>query len=252
MRKILQLLIVFASLICLLSCEYIESIERSGETTEQSYPVEAFNTIIFDAPFQIHLKNSINYKVHAEGFDYLIEQINLSQSESTITFSNKYSNSIQKSKLPKLFIESPSINKITVNAPGQLFTSDTIKTNSLQIIVNGGGTYFESDIIIDVKSFALNVFGEINTGTHEVKGIASNAKIHMEGCTYALTKDLICEKVTFVHKSAANCIVHATTDLDATIYSAGNLYYIGDPEIHYEIGQSPILSSTGKVLAYKN
>lgn len=251
--SIIKHLVIIAAIIAMCNaCNYIESINKEGEIVSKDIHLQPFKSIIIEAPYQITIIESPEHFIHLEGMDYLIDGVNIEQVDSTIYLKHETPNSIQKSKMIKMYIYTANVQSITTNAPGQLYTSDTLHTSNLSIVINGGGTYFESDITIDVQSFSLNVFGTINTGTHTISGKAQNAYFLMEGCTYAYADKLICQQVTFTHKSAANCYVTALSKLNATLFSGGNLYYGGNPEINFNLGTSPMLKATGQLLPIGN
>ncbi|MBN2164962.1 MAG: DUF2807 domain-containing protein [Marinilabiliaceae bacterium] len=248
MKLIIRTIIFLILSIINNSCEYIESIGKTGNEISKNEYIDTFDNINIKAPYQVILVQDTSIYINIEGLDYIVEGILLDVTNNTLTLNHESPSIIQKSKMPRLFIHSPVFNTITANSPGQLKNIDTIKVSSINIVVNGRGTYFESELTLVTEFLNLRVFGEINTGTHTILGSAQKASFIMEGCSYAMANKLVCKDVEFIHKSAADCFIYATQKIDATICSTGNIKLHGKPEISFVRGTGGLLTSTGEII----
>ena len=231
------------------SCEYIDSINKTGKVISTEISLNEFDKIDIESPYNIVLIQDTLYYIYIEGMDYLVDDIIIEQTDNTIKLNHKTPGIIQKKKMPHLYIHSKHFSSITSNSPGELTNVDTLREKTLSVVINGRGTYFDSNLCIDTESFLLRAFGEINTGIHTISGKTLKASFIMEGCTYALAEDLQSDHADFTHKSAADCTVTTNKTLNVIIYSSGNLLYKGTPEITFTRGESSMLNSTGKLKA---
>lgn len=243
-------ILLIASIMCISSCEYIQSLTDPGDYRIEQFHISSVNQVVVDAPYRIVLKNAPVTSLEVEGYSEMTDGFSYQSDQGILILKNKNANTIPKNRMPIIRLSAPEITSIKCNAPCILSSVDTLRTETLTLIVNGRGTYTDSDLTIDCTSFFLFVYGEINAGIHQISGKSVSASFLMEGCTYAFAKGLKCKEVNFTQRSAANCEVTATEQLNATIFSTGDIICYGQPVVLFERGESSLLSSTGKVITH--
>jgi hypothetical protein len=232
------------------SCDYISSINQEGPVISKTIDLQPLTNLVVEAPYQITIHQSDENKAIVEGMDYLVNEIDIVQSGDTLLLRHHAAYNIQKSKVLKLDLYTGNLKSVTSNAPGTLLTADTLHVPELSIVVNGSGMFFETNITIDVNDFSLYVYGMVNSGTHHLAGKANKAYFQMEGCTYTYADKLQTRETDFINKSSANAFVNADSALNVTIYSGGNLYYLGNPALNVTREYLPYFDPTGKVMPY--
>ncbi|MCA1744987.1 MAG: DUF2807 domain-containing protein [Bacteroidales bacterium] len=141
--------------------------------------------------------------------------------------------------------------RITANAPCQITTNnDTLIFNQLTLVVNGKGIYTTSDMILKGKSLSISVYGGINKSKHTLAGLVENASYHIQGGTDIDALELSTRSATVIHKSYGDCYLNASNHLQVTIFSTGNVFYTGQPNLTFEQRQNTVMTATGNAIPF--
>ncbi|MGQ1948087.1 GIN domain-containing protein [Geofilum sp. OHC36d9] len=247
MKKITALL-YFTTLLS--SCTYITDMKRTGDNKTISLSWNGATNIEIWAPCQIVLINSDTTAIQIEGMDFIVDGYELTQSEEKLTIEHKQTNWLQEEKMAEIRLYAPDFKTIIYNSPGHLLCRDTLIVNQFQIVVNGKGIFTTSDLTLKGNSLTLNVYGGINKSYHKLSGILSKASYTMEGGTDIDALNLKTQITNVNHKSYGNIYLNAEEQLNAKIYSTGNIYYTGQPNISFETIESTIMKASGQLLPY--
>lgn len=248
MRYLISLLLI---LICC-QCTYIENLTADGDIITEELTVTSFSQLVAEAPCNIFLQNGTSNEITVEGYDYLLEELKIESKDGVLTISHPKKDYMQRSKLPTLFIKAAGLNRITAQTPILLESTDTIRSNSFTIVINGGAKFTESDLVIDCKNLTLNIYGNNNIGNNKLSGQVENVNFTMEGSVNIDALELKCNQSVVAHKSIGNCYIHPDTKLKVLTYSSGNTYYKGNPEVEHIRKEVPYLTSSGKVIKIDN
>lgn len=236
---------ILMALLSLSGCEYITTINKTGETDSLFFQCQSPTELEITAPCRIQFINGSSDKIVLKGYDFIIEDYSISQTENKLKISHKNSNFIQKEKMGTVYICLNSISNITLNAPAILASSDTIQMQSLSIVINGSGIYSETDLKVDCQNLNLTVYGGVNQTMHYLSGNASNTNFYIEGCTLVNASELKSHTTTVIHRSIADCNINADNELGVTIFSTGNVYYKGNPTMIFFRHKTSLMSATG-------
>jgi hypothetical protein len=201
-----------------------------------------------NSPYHLVFVNDTVNEIIAKGYDFLMDDIEVVQTSTRLELKHAMGAYIQKKQLVTLLLSAKNLRSITFNAASCMSNADTLKTDHLSVVINGRGTYTELDVLMDCEDFSLTGYGEVNTGRHRLAGKCQNASFFIEGCVGVDAKDLNCSAVKVVHRSIADCRVTASQRLSVSVYSTGNTYYWGNPQINIENVESALFVSTGKVV----
>lgn len=247
MRNKIALLLL---IITLGSCSYILDMKKSGEIKKAEISWNGASSIEVWAPCKLILVNSEMPFVEVEGMDFIVNGYDLIQSDNKLVIEHKNTNWLQEKKIANITLGAPEFKKIIFNSPGKVTTLDTLSITQLQIIVNGKGIYTTSNLILKGDNFSINVYGGINKSSHHLAGELISANYTMEGGTDIDALKLKTQTVSVVQKSYGNIYLNATNKLKGKIYSTGNIYYLGNPDVEVEIVKSTVMDASGKVIRY--
>ncbi|WP_282036511.1 GIN domain-containing protein [Saccharicrinis aurantiacus] len=209
--------------------------------------VGEFNKLIIECPYLIELTNTADSSIKIEGQTHLIEDFKYKIQDKVLTLDHDKANYIQHKNRPTIYIPASKLNFIEVNSIVSIFSRDTIIVNDLDITFNGRGSQSNSDILINANKLKLKLYGSEHIGNHQLKGRLSELSIVCEGATNILANELEAAVVGIIHRSYGDCNVNAMERLNVTIYSTGNTYYYGNPEINKTSVKTSALKASGKV-----
>lgn len=243
-------LALLLSVITLGSCSYILDIKRSGEIKKTETPWNGASSIEVWAPCKLVLVNSENPFMEVEGMDFIVDGYDFIQSDDKLVIEHKNTNWLQEEKIANITLGASDFKRVTFNSPGKITTRDTLSITQLQIVVNGKGIYTTSHLILKGDNFSLSVYGGVNKSSHHLSGELRNAQYNMEGGTDIDALELKTKKVSVIQKSYGNIFLNATEKLTGKIYSTGNIYYSGDPNVEVEIVKNSVMQASGKTIRY--
>ncbi|HLW06350.1 MAG TPA: DUF2807 domain-containing protein [Marinilabiliaceae bacterium] len=243
-------LALLISVITLGSCSYILDIKRSGEIKKTETPWNGASSIEVWTPCKLVLVNSENPFMEVEGMDFIVDGYDLIQSDDKLVIEHKNTNWLQEEKIANITLGASDFKRVTFNSPGKITTRDTLSITQLQIVVNGKGIYTTSHLILKGDNFSLSVYGGVNKSSHHLSGELRNAQYNMEGGTDIDALELKTKKVSVILKSYGNIFLNATEKLTGKIYSTGNIYYSGDPNVEVEIVKNSVMQASGKTIRY--
>ena len=235
----------------LAGCSYITDLKRTGDEITQDMGWSGADEIEIWAPVRLILVNSESSALQLTGMEFIVEGYDLIQEENKLIIRHQNIDWLQDSKIADLYVYSSEFNRITANAPCQITTNnDTLLINHLSLVVNGKGIYTTSDMILKGSALSISVFGGINKSKHTLAGQVDNVTYHIQGGTDIDALELATKSTTVVHKSYGDCYLNARDQLMVTIYSTGNVFFTGSPELTFEQRQNTLMTATGKAIPF--
>jgi hypothetical protein len=231
--------------VCLTNCEYVANINDPGTKDSLTVAVGIIDNVVIEVPCRLVLTNNNGNILKASGCDYILEGYKYENEGQNLIISHKNAGLIQKEKMADIYISPSNVLYITANAPCIITSPDTLAINQLTIVVNGRGTYTETDMKVNCELLNLTVYGRSCQTSHLLEGNATASNFHIEGCTNIDASNLSSQIVTVTHQSVGDCKVWANQSLTATIYSTGNIYYKGNPSVALSKQKSAFLSAEG-------
>lgn len=124
-----------------------------------------------------------------------------------------------------VYATTPSLREIRYEGSGDITTRDTLRCDSLQISVWGGGGSFN----LSLAAGKLNLAQHYGTVDFHVSGTSLITTIYSNSYGPFYCNDLISNIVYISNRGSNNCYVHVRHILEAEITSVGDIYYSGNP-----------------------
>ena len=231
----------------LYSCDYVSNLKRTGDIITKEFEWNGASDIEIFAPVRVIPVTSEECKIVITGMDFIVNDYELIQSEEKFIVEHKNINHIQESKIADLYLYAPKFNSFTANSPCKLYSVDTLYFDNLKIVINGRGVNTSGNLLLKGKNLNFYAFGS-NKCKIKFSGEINSTLYYIQGATIIDALELSTKKTQIKHKSYADSYIFATELLDVNIFSSGNVYYKGNPELKVEVTENNLLNSTGKVI----
>ena len=229
------------------SCEYINNLTDTGTLISEKRAVGEIKHITANAPCRILLHNTESNQILIEGYDNLVENLDIIYRDNSLIINHKNKNYIQKSKLIEVVISAKHLKSVTANMAIEMKGKESICLDDLTMVINGRAKFSEIDLDVHTSNIALHVYGD-NIGNFHLSGESHSSTFALEGSVNIDALDLICDQSYIIHKSIGYCKVTAESELDVKSYSSGNTYYIGDAKVVLNHINVPYMRSCGEVI----
>ncbi len=240
--------IFFFLLLCFTSCEYINSLTEESDEITQKINCGNIRYIIVNSACKLELLPTMSDTVTVVGYEHLVDGLQLNVVNDSLVIEHNKEAYLHQSDLIAIRIPANQLKWIVTFAVCEMETEGTITPDNFQIVINGVGKFTNANMSVESSYFMLHVYGTGNIGNYQVEGSSKNASFLLEGCVSIDAGDFQSDNIKVNHRSIKDCYVCPTNSLNVSIYSTGNTYYSGKPELtftHYDI---PYFSSTGQVL----
>lgn len=225
MRNIL--IILFAILI--LSCDEIWL--DTGDTTEREIELNEFKDIFINDIFNVYLSQDTVYKAVIKGGSKIISNVELNQDGHILNINYNKTEWLSEYNRINITIHFVDIDDITLTEPSNLYSNDTIKTES--ILVHALAEYSDLDLIVNVSNFHF-ANSESSGGVYNIKGKTDKFTCWVRGSGILQAENLRVQSIYLRNSSIGNCFVNAITDLTVKFENSGLVYYSGNPLIVIE------------------
>ncbi len=218
--------------ITLNSCDYLAYLKQESEVIITEVNVDDYSQIIIKAPYKIvFIDTADTNTITIEGMEHLLADIDISAEDNILTLDHEKRDYIQKKKRPTIYISANSFSKMTVNNIVTFSCETPITTSSVSFVVNGRGSYSEGTLSFYGNKLDFRCYSANQVGDYYFDGECENLYFNLEGCVNFYGEDLHVNNATIDHRSIGNCYITANQKLNIRIYTKGNTYYYGDPEI---------------------
>ncbi len=244
----MRILILIIFSILLSSCDYLNNLISDDEIVTREINSGTIKSIIVNSACKIELLPNTSDTITIEGYSYLIDDLQITFGEDSITIDHKNNAYLQKSKMITFRIPANNLKLIRTFAICELETQGIIIPEKLNIVINGQGKYSNANLSIENTYLMLHVYDTRNIGDYYVEGSSTSASFLLEGAVSIDAGNFKCENIKVNHKSVKDCYVNPTQSLQVSIYSSGNTFYSGNPSIESAYVNVPYFSATGEVI----
>jgi hypothetical protein len=223
---ILIVLILSGTLIFFSACEKI-LLKNPGKQVIVNKLITPFSEIAVYDIFDIEIKSDSIYSLKLSGYSDNIENISFTIDSGVLKIrdDNKYK-WLADYPRTKIIIGFPKIDRIWLEVPVHMISLDSLKLERFELISRGKTA--EIDLTLDVNSLILWT-GSLDFGYYILKGKAKSCYLWHQGNSIADARQLESENCEVYNFSIGNSFVNAITKLKVHLYSAGNIYYRGNP-----------------------
>lgn len=240
--------ILFAlTLIFLTACSSFNPFEDEGEYVEKRVEISGVTSIENLNTFQIQLVQDNEEYIIFKGGENLISKVKHTTSNELLKIDHSYNNNARNFDLIIAEIHLRNINKIKCSAPAKISSENQLNGEHLDIIIISESELVELDLNLDYKSMKFHSYGNA-TGGYEFSGSCSDAHYILNGVINIKASNLQSSNTHLVQNGIGEAHVWVTDKLKATIYSSGDIYYKGFPEIEINRIQVNNQSPTAKVI----
>jgi len=215
------------------SCDYVEGLHKKGNIVETEIWIDEFDVIQVDSPVRLILEQNSGQIARISGLDYKLKNLNIEVQNSILVLESSDQAFARLDQNVTVHLPINDLKEIVLNVPTQLISEDELVLANFRLIINGLGTYSESSLKLKCQSVTVAAFGE-NSGNHILVGETENLNLTMEGLAWTDASALQASKVFVNQRSLKKTYVSASDQLIVNMYSSGDVYFTGHPELIYQ------------------
>ncbi len=251
MRSITGLFLSLVIIVSFSGCDYVKILHEDHTIIEAEEWLDEFEEITVEIPIELELVQTNEQFALITGPDYKVNNLSMNIEDRVLTIDSRSFLYERKDQVLKIQLPVKHLNRITLNIPTILSNKEVLNLDKFSLVVNGPGTYSESNLHLNCTSVYLGAFGK-NSGNHILKGTADELTLRLEGLAWSNAEALISSKVTVIQRSLKSSYVHASEHLAVRMYSEGNVYYSGQPELDFQIVQPDWSADFGGAISLDN
>ncbi len=224
-----QLLIFVVAIIALHACDYTTG---SGNVITNNRTVEAFNSLSVSNSFDVEVKIGPVTEVRVEADDNIMEHIVTKVSGNELRIKVEGMHSLNNVHM-KVFITTPSLNRIKASASASVNVLDIIKDDEKLSFTA------TSSADIEVEVDAPEVEAEANSsGSVTLSGKTKNYKAKVSSSGDLKSAGLKSENTDVQASSSGSADVYASVSLNAKASSSGSIDYYGGATVKQSVSSS--------------
>jgi hypothetical protein len=227
--------IIFILLFCFLfSCikdDKCNCFKTTGKKSTKEIILSDFTEIQVNNIFNVFITEDTINKIRIEGGKNLIPFIKTEVDCHSLIVSDKNKcNWLRNNRNEiNLFISVKpfSLKSIMINGESNIYSTNTINGNELEIVVFSG--IAKIDLSINNQTTRLTIHAA--TGDYTLRGNTLSAYIYSFGTCYVFADNLFSDIIYITNKSTGNDYIFAKNEIDGEVGYIGNIYYSGNPGI---------------------
>ncbi len=197
-------------------------IKGKGPVSEVELNVKPFHGINIIGSMDVHIKKGDQQKVSVNGFENVIEVINLDVDDGV--WNVKFNKCVKKTGELKIVVTSPEIDKAIITGSGNIMSTDKFENSDLELLINGSGN-------IDFSSVADDIKAEIRgSGNILLTGECDSFESVIKGSGDIKAFELKSKRSEVDIKGSGDVNVFVTKSLDVSIKGSGDVQYKGTAE----------------------
>jgi len=245
------ILISLGIILMLTRCDYVKILHQEQKIIVADEWLDEFEEITVEIPIELELVQTNEQMAEITGPDYKVANLSMNIKDHVLTIDAKTFLYERKDQVLKILLPVKNLKRITLNMPTILSSKGVLNLDRFSLVVNGPGTYSESDLHLSCTSMYLGAFGK-NSGSHILKGNTDELTLRLEGLAWSNAEYMISSKVTVIQRSLKSSYVHASEHLTIRMYSEGNVYFAGHPELDFQIVQPDWNAKFGRAINLEN
>lgn len=179
-----------------------EPIYGSGNTVSEKRTVSDCSGINIESVCDVYLTCGTEQSITIEADDNIIDRV-ITRKENGLLKVGLDDGEYSNVKV-KAYVTLKTIEKLSITGAGSIYLSKAFNADVLEAVINGAGN--------------INLKGESNYLNCVVNGAGN-----------IMADQFISKKVDALVNGAGNCNVFAVTELNASIFGVGSIYYSGNP-----------------------
>ncbi|MEM6718136.1 MAG: head GIN domain-containing protein [Bacteroidota bacterium] len=202
-----------------------KKIKGNGNVTTVTRTTSDYEGVSVAGFFDVELVAGTEGKITLKGESNLLEYVTTEVKNNVLKIKTKKGYNLRTSRGKSIVITVPfqDINKVSLSGSGDVYTKDTIKTDSFKMALAGSG-----DVIIDIDTDNLKM-AVSGSGDMTAKGNAGKAEIALSGSGDIHAYGLKAKSATVSLAGSGDIRVHATDYLKARVAGSGDITFKGKP-----------------------
>lgn len=209
-------------------------VEEVSLTPQTNGNLESFKGIQLNIGVDVHLHKGDQTGVSFNQNPELADLLDLKVRNGILQINVKDDRKKEYQRLSKnnndlmLELTLPSLQQLTINGSGGIYSSEQIPAEGLSIQINGSG-----DVVLDKilpNAFQINVNGSGDVSLL-AKGVSSNAEININGSGDVFTKSIDVSKVLINVNGSGDANISCKGELSVNIHGSGDVCYAGSPAL---------------------
>ncbi|WP_372751228.1 GIN domain-containing protein [Labilibaculum sp.] len=212
------------------SCESLNPFEDEGEYTEQKVDLSGVTSIQNDNTFEITLIEDDEEYLLLKGGENKLAKVSIEIDDNQAVIDHSQDNNITNLDLIEAEFHLKNLQTISVNAPADFTSNEELSGNRLNINITSLSELVEMNLNLQYDSLYFHAYGS-TAGGYEFSGSCPTASYVLNGIINIKASTLESNQVILAQNGTGEVHVWANTLLIANIYSSGDIYYTGNPEI---------------------
>lgn len=238
MKKYIPILFLISAIIAISGCISSQT-SGSGNVINQTENVSGFDQVVLNGTGTLIITQGDNESLVVEAEDNVIPNINTEVTDNQLKIELK-SYAINPTKPIKYHLTVKDLNSVTISGTGKI-ESDSLNTTKLTIKIDGASEGNIADLNVDQLIIDINGAGKLN-----IAGTATNQTIKILGAGNYSANNLTSKSASIDINGGGIATLRVSDILDVIINGAGDISYIGNPEITKQIsGAGNIQQVTG-------
>ena len=235
------------AVISFLSSSCSDFILGEDERIDKTIEISDINKIQIESVFYIELVQDTAEYIIATGSQSQLKELKILGKDNTCSLEHNYTSLVKNYTPINLEIHLKDIKTITVKSPSNISNTETINIDGIDIYVTADTELVEMNLNLNCQKLSLDVRGGVS-GKFEFKGECTKASYVINGTTNIEATDFKTQNTSIGQNSIGEVYLFAEQKITATIYSFGNIYYKGNPEIEIKRVQINNQSPTAELI----
>nr|WP_320120470.1 DUF2807 domain-containing protein [uncultured Marinifilum sp.] len=227
--RIVNILII-AILLCITACSSFNPFEEEGDYTEKRVVLDGITAIENLNTFQIVFIQDEEEYIVLKGGENLISKTEIITNNELLKINHSYSNNTRNFDLIIVEIHLKNLDKITCLAPANILSKNTLTGKHLDVIITSESELVEMSLNLDYQSLNFHSHGSA-CGAYEFYGKCPKTNYTLNGVININASKLQNKITKLAQNGIGEAHIWANDTLNLTIYSSGDIYYKGNPEI---------------------
>ncbi len=216
------------------SCD--DCISGSGHVVRDERDVSEFDAIYLNGQGNLFITFGEEESLVVETDDNLQDVVETSVKHGKLLIDN--SHCINHAEKLNYYVSVKSLEMVNLNGSGRIISKNKIKSNNLEILVNGSGTI---KLFIQANAVSVRVNG---SGNINLKGKANECSTKVSGSGNFRAFNFKVLESTVNISGSGNAYINSSDKLSVKIAGSGDVYYLGSPKIKSHISGSGSLNSS--------
>jgi hypothetical protein len=228
-----QLSLVFISAMALffISCKKVFG---DGPVITETRNIVNFSGVDLRASADVYFRQDPNFKVEVSAQQNILDVLETYISGGKLVIKFKNDVSVRSHEQIRVVVSAPSANSLRVSGSGDITTTGTFVSNSMDMSVSGSGTIHVTDINTNYLDATISGSGNLRVDN----GIATEEKLRISGSGDIDLTNVAATTATTTTSGSGSIRLTVSQSLNVTISGSGSVYYKGYPSINTSISGS--------------